>query len=230
MTRPDNIPAPAVRRLSLYLRHLEGILAGSRTTVSSRDLSHAIGVTDAQVRKDLACFGQFGQPGIGYRVEKLVHRLREILGADQVRKVVVIGAGNLGRALMSYRGFRDKNFELVAVFDDDPTKIGQPAPGLVHDRVLTMKDLPAIVRKHDVRLAIIAVPASAAQEVADRLSEVGIRGILNFAPIIPQTRATTTVTTVDLAVQLEQLSFQVNMTESSGGPGVGESASDRYIS
>lgn len=209
MAKSEGIPAPAVRRLSLYLRHLENSQGRNRATVSSRELSRAVGVTDAQVRKDLAYFGQFGHPGIGYRVDDLVARMREILGADKVRSVVLIGAGNLGKALMSYRGFRKKNFNLVAVFDNDPQKVGEPAADAVCDRIQSLDKLETVVRKHDVKLAILAVPASAAQVVAERLATAGVRGILNFAPVILQTRAGVTTSTVDLAVQLEQLSFLV---------------------
>ncbi|MCC7290929.1 MAG: redox-sensing transcriptional repressor Rex [Phycisphaerales bacterium] len=211
MAKSEGIPAPAVRRLSLYLRHLETTQARNHATVSSRELSRAVGVTDAQVRKDLAYFGQFGHPGIGYRVDELIARMRQILGADQVRRVILVGAGNLGRALMSYRGFRKKNFDLVAVFDNDATKIGLPTPELPGERIRSLDDLPRIVAEHDVRLAVIAVPAQAAQAVADQLAAAGVRGLLNFAPMILQTRPGITLSSVDLAVQLEQLAFQVNL-------------------
>ncbi len=211
MAKSEGIPAPAVRRLSLYLRHLETTQARNHPTVSSRELSRAVGVTDAQVRKDLAYFGQFGHPGIGYRVDELIARMRQILGADQVRRVILVGAGNLGRALMSYRGFRKKNFDLVAVFDNDASKIGLPTPGLPAERIRPLDDLARIVAEHDVRLAVIAVPAPAAQAVADQLAAAGVRGLLNFAPMILQTRPGITLSSVDLAVQLEQLAFQVNL-------------------
>lgn len=211
MAKSEGIPAPAVRRLSLYLRHLETTQARNHSTVSSRELSRAVGVTDAQVRKDLAYFGQFGHAGIGYRVDELIARMRQILGADQVRRVILVGAGNLGRALMSYRGFRKKNFDLVAVFDNDASKIGLPTPGLPAERIRPLDDLPRIVAEQDVRLAVIAVPAPAAQAVADQLAAAGVRGLLNFAPMILQTRPGVTLSSVDLAVQLEQLAFQVNL-------------------
>src|SRR3954462_8356315 len=123
--RPDLIPNPAVRRLSLYLRQLEAFKRKDRRTISSKQLGESLGLTDAQVRKDLAYFGQFGHPGIGYRVEDLISQVRKILGTDKTWNVLLIGAGNLGRALMSYRGFDTKGFKLVAVFDADPHKVGK---------------------------------------------------------------------------------------------------------
>src|SRR5438270_3144591 len=123
--RPDLIPNPAVRRLSLYLRQLEAFKRGDRRTISSKQLGESLNLTDAQVRKDLAYFGQFGHPGIGYRVDDLIAQVRRILGTDRVWNVMLVGAGNLGRALSAYRGFESKGFRLVAVFDNDPAKIGR---------------------------------------------------------------------------------------------------------
>src|SRR5438067_11799705 len=122
--RPESIPDPAVRRLSLYLRQLEGFKRKDRRTISSKQLGESLGLTDAQVRKDLAYFGQFGHPGIGYRVDDLIGQVKRILGTDKTWNVLLIGAGNLGRALMSYRGFDAKGFKLVAVFDSALEKAG----------------------------------------------------------------------------------------------------------
>src|SRR6188768_566867 len=123
--RSEPVPNPAVRRLSLYLRQLEAFKRKDRRTVSSKQLGESLGLTDAQVRKDFAYFGQFGHPGIGYRVDDLIAQVKKILGTDKVWKVLLIGAGNLGRALMAYRGFEQKGFKLVAVFDTDPGKVGK---------------------------------------------------------------------------------------------------------
>src|SRR5829696_10163541 len=123
--RPDLIPNPAVRRLSLYLRQLEAFQRKNRRTISSKQLGEYLHLTDAQVRKDLAYFGQFGHPGIGYRVEDLIAQVRKILGTDKTWNVLLVGAGNLGRALMAYKGFEQKGFRLVAVFDEDPGKVGK---------------------------------------------------------------------------------------------------------
>src|SRR5881392_764284 len=130
--RPELIPNPAVRRLSLYLRQLEVFQRKDRSTISSKQLGQSLGLTDAQVRKDLAYFGQFGHPGIGYRVDDLIARVRKILGTDKTWPVLLVGAGNLGRALLAYRGFDAKGFKLTAVFDNDPSKIGKKfAPFIV---------------------------------------------------------------------------------------------------
>src|SRR5438067_5451321 len=123
--RPDLIPNPAVRRLSLYLRQLETFKRRDRRTISSKQLGESLGLTDAQVRKDLAYFGQFGHPGIGYKVDELIAQVRRILGTDKVWNVILVGAGNLGRALSTYRGFESKGFRIAAVFDIDPGKIGK---------------------------------------------------------------------------------------------------------
>src|SRR5580692_12084065 len=125
LARTDPIPHPAVHRLSLYLRQLESFKRKERRTISSKQLGESLNLTDAQVRKDLAYFGQFGHPGIGYRVDELINQVRHILGTDKVWNVVLVGAGNLGRALMAYNGFDAKGFRLVAVFDSDPAKIGK---------------------------------------------------------------------------------------------------------
>src|SRR5580704_5866703 len=164
--RPDAIPNPAVRRLSLYLRQLEGFKRKDRRTISRKQLGESLGLTDAQVRKDLAYFGQFGHPGIGYRVDELIGQVRHILGTDKVWNVVLIGAGNLGRALSAYKGFDAKGFHLVAVFDNDATKVGRKlGPFLIQP----LSELEATVQKQGVRLAIMAVPVDSAQDLADQL-------------------------------------------------------------
>ncbi len=208
--KPESVPAPAVGRLSLYLRELEALYRQERQTISSRQLGQALGLTDAQVRKDLAYFGQFGHPGIGYRVDELIARIRGILGTDRGWNALLVGAGNLGRALLSYRGFAQKGFQVVAVFDNDPAKIGKPI-----DRELRLEILPAermeqVVREMNVQIGIITVPADAAQRVADDLIAAGIKGLLNFAPASLNVPETVALATVDLALCLEQLVFRVN--------------------
>lgn len=207
--RPEPIPNPAVRRLSLYLRQLEAFKRKDRRTISSKQLGESLGLTDAQVRKDLAYFGQFGHPGIGYRVDDLITEVRRILGTDKTWNVLLVGAGNLGRALLAYKGFSSKGFRLVAVFDTDPGKIGRKHGMLV---IQPTSDLAATIQKHGIRLGIIAVPADVAQDVADQLIEAGIRGLLNFAPVSINVPPQIALNSVDLAVQLEQLSFQVSLS------------------
>ena len=208
-TRPELIPNPAVRRLSLYLRQLEAFQRKDRRTISSKQLGESLGLTDAQVRKDLAYFGQFGHPGIGYRVEDLIAQVRKILGTDKTWNVLLIGAGNLGRALLAYRGFEKKGFRLAAVFDADPSKVGKKHGPFT---IQSLDELESTVQKQSIRLAIVAVPADSAQDVADRLVEAGIKGIFNFAPISISVPPDVALSAVDLAVQLEQLSFQVNFS------------------
>ena len=211
--RTDPVPNPAVRRLSLYLRQLESFKRKDRRTISSKQLGESLGLTDAQVRKDLAYFGQFGHPGIGYRVDDLIAQVKRILGTDRTWNVILVGYGNLGRALASYRGFDVKGFKLVAIFDADPALTGKPHGTL---KIQPLAELSAAVQRHAVRLAILAVPADNAQETADRVIAAGVRGILNFAPTNVTVPPNVSINAVDLAVQLEQLGFQVNMTHANG--------------
>lgn len=200
------VPKAVVVRLSLYVRQLELFVRQGRDTVSSNQLGKALGITDAQVRKDLAYFGQFGYPGIGYRTDELATGIRRILGTDQTWQVALVGVGNLGRALVGYRGFPEQSFKIAALFDSDPEKIGSTYEGrTVHG----LDDLSPIVDERQIKLAIIAVPADAAQEVADLLVAAGVQGILNFAPVTLNVPASVNLVVVDLTVQLEQLSFLV---------------------
>jgi redox-sensing transcriptional repressor len=203
---PESVPNPAVRRLSLYLRQLESLHRAGRTTVSSKQLGESLGLTDAQVRKDLAYFGQFGHPGIGYRVDDLIGQVRRILGTDKTWNVILVGAGNLGRALSAYRGFEAKGFRLIAVFDNDPGKVGRRLGPLT---IQPLTELADTITRESVKLAILAVPAEQAQPLADQLIDAGVRGLLNFAPVSLTVPPHVAMNAVDLAVQLEQLSFQV---------------------
>ena len=207
--RPESVPNPAVRRLSLYLRQLESLKRSQRSTVSSKQLGESLGLTDAQVRKDLAYFGQFGHPGIGYRVDDLIGQVKRILGTDKTWNVILVGAGNLGRALSAYRGFEAKGFRLIAVFDNDASKVGRR---LGPFNIQSLADLPDTIDKQNVKLAILAVPAEHVQEVADRVIDAGVRGLLNFAPVQVTVPPHVALNAVDLAVQLEQLSFQVSLS------------------
>jgi len=205
---PSAIPNPAVRRLSLYLRQLESFKKKDRRTISSKQLGESLGLTDAQVRKDFAYFGQFGHPGIGYRVDDLITQVKRILGTDKIWNVLLVGFGNLGRALAAYRGFEQKGFRLAAIFDADGGKVGKKHGPFT---VQSLDDLAATIAKQNIRLGIIAVPADAAQDVADQLVAAGIRGLLNFAPTSITVPPDVALNAVDLAVQLEQLSFQVSL-------------------
>jgi redox-sensing transcriptional repressor len=204
---PDGaVPKAVVNRLSLYLRELQHLIRDGHETTSSNQLGSLLGFSDAQVRKDLAYFGHFGYPGIGYRCDELVAAIRRILGTDHGWPVVMVGTGNLGQALLGYRGFGNQNFRIVAAFDVDRAKIGTTINGVpVHH----LDDLPAVVNHHKIKLGMIAVPAPAAQNVADRLVSAGIEGIVNFAPVTITLPDGVSQVGVDLAIELEQLSFAV---------------------
>ncbi|MHB1768132.1 MAG: redox-sensing transcriptional repressor Rex [Phycisphaerae bacterium] len=212
--RNEEIPNPAVYRLSFYLRQLESFRRGDRHTISSKQLGEALGYSDAQVRKDLAYFGQFGHPGIGYRVDDLIQQLKKILGTDKIWNVLLVGAGNLGRALLAYKGFVRKGFRMVAIFDTDATKVGRKIGEL---QIRSDQDIATVVSELQIRVAMLAVPVEAAQGVADQLVGAGIKGILNFAPVALNVPADVVVQSVDLALQLEQLSFRMSLGEASQG-------------
>ncbi len=195
-------------RLSLYLRELEGLLQDGVKKISSSQLGEAVGITDAQVRKDLGHLGNLGQPGIGYAIDELTAAIRRALGIDRDWNVALVGAGNLARALLRYRGFQQRRFTIVALFDDDPTKIGQEVEGLV---VHGPADVRPVVAATGAELAMLTVPSEAAQAVADILVEAGIKGLLNFAPAILRLPPGASLVSVDLALQLEQLAFLVQM-------------------
>ena len=203
---PTSVPSAVVNRLSLYLRELQHVMADGKETTSSSQLGHRLGFTDAQVRKDLAHFGHFGHPGIGYRCDELVDAIRKILGTDREWRVALVGVGNLGRALLGYRGFCRQGFRLVAAFDADPAKIGSQVEGV---DVYGLGELSAILTKERVELGLVAVPAAAAQEVADQLVAAGIGGIVNFAPVTLTVPSTVSKVGVDLARELEQVTFAV---------------------
>ncbi|HMN96501.1 MAG TPA: redox-sensing transcriptional repressor Rex [Phycisphaerales bacterium] len=202
------IPRPTVTRLSLYLREIESRLEQGDATISSQQLGEALKLTDAQVRKDLAFFGQFGHPGVGYRLSELAAHLRAILGTDRQWNVALVGAGRIGRALMSYQRFRAKGFEIVAVFDNDTGVVGDLVAG---HRVRPLSDMPQLFRERDIRMGIVAVPADAAQATADRLIEAGALGILNFAPCVLNVGDEVSVVSVDFSTALEQLAFAVSL-------------------
>jgi len=199
-------PEPAVTRLSFYLRRLERLREGGIATTSSQRLGEAVGCTAAQVRKDLAYFGQFGRPGVGYPVDELAAALRAILGTDRLWKTALVGVGNLGSALVAYEGFRRRGFRISCAFDSNPAKVGRLIGSV---RVEDVSRFGEIVQREGIRLGIIAVGASEAQAVADMMRDAGIEGILNFAPIDVRVPDETVLYTVDLAVRLEQIPYHL---------------------
>ena len=212
---PQNvIPKAAAARLSLYLRHLESLRITGAATTSSKALAKALGVTAAQVRKDLGYFGQFGFPGIGYKIENLIVEIRKILGTDRIWNVALVGLGNLGSALFRYRGFVRQGFRITAIFDKNPAVIGRQVEGLL---VKHINELERTVPDADISLGIMAVPAESAQDVADCLVRAGISGIFNFAPAVLSLPANVAYVSIDLTVQLEQLSFHVKQLKDEMG-------------
>ena len=203
------IPASTVRRLSHYLRSLEGF-ADEGGTVSSEELAARGQTTAAQVRKDLSHFGSFGKRGLGYQVDELRDRLRLILGMDRHWRVALVGAGRIGLALFEYPAFRSRGYECVAIFDTDPEKVGQNWGALP---IRSTDDFEATIRELEVDLAILAVPASAAQEMAQRAVVGGVKGILNFAPIRLNIPPSVPVEDVNLVMELEALSFSITQAE-----------------
>ena len=200
------VPKAVVSRLSLYLRQLQHEVRDGQETISSKELGRLLGFTDAQVRKDLAYFGHFGYPGIGYRCDELIAAIKRILGTDQQWPVVLVGVGNLGRALLGYKGFAQRGFRIVAAFDSAPEVVGTEVEGI---HVYHLDNLPEVARVNKIRLGIVAVPGPAAQGVADRLVGVGVEGVLNFAPVTIVLPEGISVVGVDLAIELEQLTFSV---------------------
>ncbi len=208
-TRPDPnaVPVAVVSRLSLYLRELQHLIADGKETTSSSQLGRQLGFTDAQVRKDLAHFGHFGHPGIGYRCDELIGAIRKILGTDRQWRVGLVGIGNLGRALLGYRGFEQQGFRIVAAFDNDPVKVGTLVDGV---EVCSLEQLGETINQQQIELGMIAVPAPQAQQVADVLVAAGIGGIVNFAPVTLRVSGQVCQVGVDLARELEQVTFVVS--------------------
>lgn len=200
------VPKAVVSRLSLYLRELQHLVRDGEATTNSSDLGQRLGLSDAQVRKDLAFFGQFGYPGVGYRCDELIAAIRRILGTDRGWSVAMVGVGNLGRALLGYKGFTQQGFNIVAAFDIQPSSIGSRIEGVP---IFHLDRLAEVVRQHRIRIGLIAVPAASAQVVADALVSAGVEGILNFAPVTINLPPGVNLVGVDLAIELEQLTFAV---------------------
>jgi redox-sensing transcriptional repressor len=198
------IAESTVRRLSLYLRFLEEFEEQGTATVSSDALAQRGGTTSAQVRKDLSFFGSFGKRGLGYAVPELVQRLRDILGLLRAYEVAVIGAGKIGSALVHYRGFETRGFKVRWVFDRDPAKVGASWNGL---KVRDVDQLEKDLAERPPEIAILAIPGEGAQAVAERLVRVGVRAILNFAPVQLAVPDDVAVKNVNMALELETLSY-----------------------
>ena len=202
----SDIPRKTVYRLSIYSRCLQRLLENGIKTVSSEALAGAAGVKSPQLRKDLTYFGQFGTRGLGYDVEQLIKMISDLLGTNHLQPVVLVGVGNLGRALLSYRGFAKEGFGIVAAFD---VRAVQVKDMRVTQSVYSMTELRQFVTQNLVRMAILCVPPEEAQEVSNDLVEAGVTGIMNFAPTVLQVPDEVTVNNVNLAIELENLSYFV---------------------
>lgn len=193
-----------VNRLPLYLRMLEFLEKEGKAITSSQELSGRLGMSSAQIRKDLSYFGGFGKQGTGYNIAYLQQQLRQILHTDHAWEMILIGAGDLGRALVHYQGFVQQGFHLVGIFDNAPRKIGMAVGDLA---VQSVSDLPRVVREKNLKMAILAVPADVAQNVADELIELGIRAILCYAPITLSVPPEVTVYYIDPVVGLQSMAY-----------------------
>jgi redox-sensing transcriptional repressor len=198
------VPEAAVGRLAVYLRVLTSMIEQGVTTMSSEELAGAAGVNSATLRKDLSYVGSYGTRGVGYDIARLVENIERLLGLTRHHSVAVVGIGNLGHALANYGGFPNRGFPVTALFDLDPDLIGVPVGGLPVDHV---EDLPAVCKEREVTIGVICTPAAAAQWICDLLVAGGVRCILNFAPVVLHVSDDVEVRRVDLAVELQILSF-----------------------
>ncbi|OGS19080.1 MAG: redox-sensing transcriptional repressor Rex [Elusimicrobia bacterium RIFOXYA2_FULL_50_26] len=209
MLPTKKIPANVVPRLSRYYRALYEHT--QLPWISSSVLSEYTGFTAAQIRKDLGYFGQFGSPGKGYNVEELKKSIRQILGLDRTWNAAVIGVGNLGTALMGYRGFKDQGFNIVAAFDSDPRKTGSTIKGV---KIFSLDSMPAVVKEKSIQIAILTVPGSVAQQTAETACKAGIKSILNFAPVHLRLPDSVKVRHIDMSIEIERLSFLITTGDS----------------
>ena len=198
------IPDIVVSRLPVYLRALRHLQAQGVQTTSSKELGELVGITAAQIRKDLSQFGEFGKQGTGYDIAFLVSKLREILKVGRVWDVALVGMGDMGHALARYQGFSDRGFRVTMVFDNDPAKIGEQVGEFI---VRDEKEMAAAIREADIHVAMICVPAADAQEVANELVKAGVKSILNYAPISLNVPAGVRVQYIDPAVGLQRMTY-----------------------
>lgn len=209
----NEVPDIVIRRLPLYIRSLNRLRDEGETRVSSAELGQRVGVTAAQIRRDLSYFGGFGKQGMGYEVDFLLSQIKKILNLNRQWQVCVVGVGNLGEAVARYGGFRQGGFEIVALFDSDPAKVGKCIDGL---EVQHVERLPEIVRSHGIRVAIVTVPASHAQDVTDELIGAGVRAILNYAPVWLRVPTGVHVRYQDPVVSLQSMTYYLHPAETVG--------------
>ncbi len=212
--RGQRLSRAAAQRLSLYLRCVADWPADGEK-VSSGRIAGAVGVSDAQVRRDLAALGHLGQRGVGYDARELAGAIRTALGIDRPWRAVLVGVGNLGRALLKYQGFRAQGFKIVGLFDSDPAKVGTEVEGLTVESISVLTERTVALH---AELGVLTVPGDTAHAVAEGLVAAGIRGILNFAPVVLKLPRRVQLVTVDLAIQLEQLAFHVQQGDAARDP------------
>lgn len=202
------IPEATIIRLSVYSRYLTEIDRKGIITISSGDIAEGVGVSPAQVRKDLAYFGEFGIRGVGYNVKDLHKNILRIMGLSNEWSVCLVGLGNLGLALSTYKGFKERGFSIINIFDNDPQKTGMKINDI---EVLPIETMEEVVAQNQIQIGAITVPASAAQEIADKLVKGGVQAILNFAPVVLNVPPTVELRNVDLSVNLEVLTFNLGV-------------------
>lgn len=209
--RTPKIPKPTVRRLAIYYRCLTKLKDNSIDKTSSKELADLLGIKASQVRKDLSYFGEFGKRGVGYNVDRLSFKLKEILGLKKNWNVAIVGAGNLGSAIANYGGLEKNGFKIISAFDIDEKKIGQMiVPGVTIQKLDELEDK---IRTNNIEIAILTVPVNAAQEVTDKLINCGIKGILNFVPTSISTPEKVSVENVDFVISLKSLTFEIASSE-----------------
>ena len=201
--RYRKIPDETVRRLPIYLRVLLSLSEQGQRSISSRNLANFLGINSWQIRKDISYFGEFGTPGVGYNIKKLIREIKKILKLNVVHKTALVGVGNLGSVILAYPGFRTYGFDIAAAFDNNPKKIGKKIKGLT---IKNFSNLPTL-KKREINLAIIAVPGDAAQETADALVKAGVKGILNFSPCYITVPKKVKVITIDIAMDIARLPY-----------------------
>lgn len=205
---PIEIPEVVIERLPVYARALATLQARGMDVVSSQDLGDQLGVTPAQIRKDLSYFGRFGKQGRGYNVNRLMEELRQILGLDRSWTMVLIGVGQLGRAILHYGGFAPQGFRVVAAFDASPEQIGEKAGDVV---IQDIRDLPNVLNRMHIDIGIVAVPGSDAQNVIDTLVKGGVKAILNYAPIAAQIPAGVHLRQIDPVLALQSMTYYLKV-------------------
>jgi len=200
----SNIPDIVIGRLPIYLRALTRLAQEGHDVTSSHELGQRLGISSAQIRKDLSHFGGFGKQGTGYQISYLIEQLKQVLKVDREWDIALVGAGDLGRAVANYRGFSDRGFRIVCVFDSDPQKIGTP---IGDQTVMSFEEIASVIPQRGIQVAMIAVPAQTAQQVANQLIEAGIRAILNYAPINLNVPEGVHVQHIDPVVHMQRMTY-----------------------